>query len=233
VRNEPVAEYPAGERELVLPFGELAQGMSARVSVHAVALEGELDAPVELLVGGEAVARLELGGETRSGKLTTAFRVGDPRAQISVRYDGRQRLGLTEITVAIDQEVNALDSMTDRAGLGIVGEEGVLSPMRFVSDQRGGFAALLRRGETMALTRQGFVAGAEGWVVRMQAEGGADGLELLAHDADGGDPIRPERLDVEGTSVTATFYGVDLPAAITVAAYGEDATIDEITVDAL
>lgn len=214
ITNEPVAGYPIGADRLDLPFGEMAERV--RVSVHVLAPESMLDAPVELWYGDEPIAEVSVDGE-HSVKLTAEIET-DGESVVSVRYAGELPLGLSEITVADPSAVNGFDTMAERAGFGQLGEEGELSAMRFVArGDESGFAAQLRAGETMVITRQSFVRGADAWVLNMAVEGESDGIEAFIYDATEQEPV-PMEVWVEDGQLTAMGWGVELPVAMTITA---------------
>jgi hypothetical protein len=62
----------------------------------------------------------------------------------------------------------------------------------------------------------------------MRVDGVAEGLAFAAHDADGDAPIPAEVVAIDDEFATATFYGVDLPVAITVEAQEGDVVIDDL-----
>ena len=231
VTNEPAAEYPLGRRQLDIPFRSIAEGTETRISVHAVALDGPVDRPVQLWYGEEPLDEVHLGRH-HSAKLTAVV-VGDGRSEISVRYDGERPIGLTELTMAPAGEVNGFDTMAQRAGIGMLDDEGALQPMRFVRFGEQGFAAKLQPGETMAITRQAFVRGAEGWTLRMRVEGEADRLDVHAYDAFGEEPI-PMETRLERGVLVAEVSGVDHPVAMTITApaEGEALLLDDAAIDA-
>jgi hypothetical protein len=216
VVNEPLVAYPAGEPQMLIPFGRTQSALTYRVSVHAMPLEGSLDQPIQLLVDGEPVDSLELDEQT--GKLSASFTARHDAVDVAVAYRGELPVGITELSRVVDGEVNELDTMVDRAGLGLLDAEGALAPMRFGPDGNGGFAAELWPGESMAITRQAFVRGVNTWRLALRAHGELERLNIVAYDGLGRQEPIEGAMEIGDDEVIVHFEGVEHPAAI-VASY--------------
>jgi hypothetical protein len=154
------------DRSLTIRRGGYVAGESYRVSMRMLATPGS-PAILDASLGGHPIftgVRPTFHPDERAGVITAVFRSRVSGLASLVLHADRSSgpLRVTEVVVQPERVVLAFDRHDERVGVGVVSSAiagGALAPSRFTGDGRGGFAATVRGGERLVLTRLALVAG--------------------------------------------------------------------------
>ncbi|MBL4684549.1 MAG: trypsin-like serine protease [Nannocystaceae bacterium] len=165
--NEPMAVIREESVELQVA---IAGGVGTRIAMLATAAGDE---PGTLSVV-DAAGRVLAEAEVEPGSVAVlSAKLAEPiGGSIFVRSEGGA-IGVTQVQVAASEATVQFTDAIERLGVGSASPDGLetpLVPMSFVSDPRGGFAALLEPGHRMIMTRSALVGG-RAWSVGFTAAG--------------------------------------------------------------
>jgi hypothetical protein len=166
LHDEPMIRIDRGA-SIAIPNQSVTAGATYRFSARIVPPATGASF-VNVRLGATAVltrARPTAFGSEHAGVVTGTFvapTTGSFDLVITADLSSGGTLHATEIVLARNGATNGFDRYDLRSGVGLISasvESGHYVPMRFTGDGRGGYAADLRAGERMLVTRQALAAG--------------------------------------------------------------------------